>query len=92
MTDHMRVVAALLRTLELVESSRTSAYAHDTVEDIAQRLRTAVTALESGGPVDRSGLGLLFAPTGSIQDTSIDNGWAEEFLAVSGVIDRFLGK
>jgi len=89
-TDHLSVVTALRRTLELVEASRTSPYAHDTVEDIADRLRSAVHALESGERVDRSGLGLLFAPTGSVQETSTDNGWGEECLALSEVIDAFL--
>jgi len=86
------VVTALRRTIELVESSRTSLYAQDTVEDIAERLRSAVRALESGERVDGSGLGLLFAPTGSIQETSLANGWGEEYLALSDVIDAFLDK
>jgi hypothetical protein len=87
--DAPTVLAALRRTLELVESSRASPYAHDNVEDMARRLRTAIHALESGERVDRSDLGLLFAPTGSIQETSLDNGWGEEFLALSEAIDVF---
>jgi hypothetical protein len=90
--DELNVIAALRRTLELVESSRTSAYAHDSVEDVARLLRSAVQALESGAPLDRSSLAVLFAPTGAIQDTSIDNGWGEEFLALSEVVDGFLEK
>lgn len=92
MTDDDKVITALRRTLELVESSETAAYAHDTVEEIAQRLREAVRALETGEPVDRSSLGVLFAPTGSIQETSIYNGWSDECLALSQVIDSFLSK
>ena len=31
----------------------------------------------------------LFAPTGAIQEISIENGWGTEFLRISEVIDRF---
>jgi len=86
------IVTALRRTLELVESSETALYSHDTVEEIAQRLREAVRALESGEPVDKSSLGVLFAPTGSIQETSLYNGWGDECLTLSQVVDTFLGK
>lgn len=92
MTGDARIVTALRRTLELVESSETAAYSHDTVEEIAQRLREAVRALECGEPVDKPSLGVLFAPTGSIQETSLHNGWGDECLRLSEVVDTFLGK
>jgi hypothetical protein len=92
MTGDIKIVTALRRTLELVESSETAAYSHDTVEEIAQRLREAIGAIESGEPVDKSSLGVLFAPTGSIQETSLHNGWGDECLTLSQVVDRFLGK
>jgi hypothetical protein len=31
---------------------------------------------------------LLFAPTGTIQEISIDNGWGEEFLALAQMTDQ----
>ena len=92
MRDDDKVITALRRTLELVESSETAAYAHDTVEEIAQRLREAVRALETGEPVDRSSLGVLFAPTGSIQETSIYNAWGDECVTLSRIVDAFLDK
>ena len=87
----MGVVEALQRTLELVESSsRTSYYAPEGAEQIARHLRVAIAALDSGEPVDCADLGLLFAPTGAIQETSLANGWGDEFLSLSQIVDAFL--
>jgi len=33
-------------------------------------------------------LKLLFAPTGSLQEISIDSGWGEEFLEISSTFDK----
>jgi hypothetical protein len=87
----MDVAAALVRTLQRVESSEASD-PDDSVEDIARGLRRAIAALESGEPVDPSSLGFLFAPTGSLQDLAIYNGWGEEFLVLAEVIDRYLSQ
>jgi hypothetical protein len=86
----MDILAALRRTVELVESSERSGWANEAIERTAQRLRTAIAALESGAPVDRADLGVLFAPTGAIQETSIDNGWGDECLTLSEIVDGFL--
>lgn len=88
----MDIAAALRRTLELVLSSRTSGWASESVEEIAEQLRIVISALEAGTPMDRRGLGFLFAPTGAIQETSIDNGWGNEFLSLSQVVDAFLAQ
>lgn len=78
---------ALRRTLELVLSSESSLYASDDVEKIAGQLRAAIAALDAGRPVDRATLRTLFAPTGSIQDTSMDNRWGDEFLSLSRIVE-----
>jgi hypothetical protein len=84
------ILEALRRTLELVLSSQTSAWAGEEAAQIAHQLRDAIAALESGRSVDRTRLEVMFAPTGAIQETSIDNGWGDEFLSLSQVVDRFL--
>ena len=86
----MDIAQALRRTLELVRGSRSSLWAPDDTEEIARHLRGALDALAAGGDVDVSTLRHLFAPTGSIQDTSLDNGWGDEYLALSQVVDAFL--
>jgi hypothetical protein len=84
------IAEALQRTLELVEASRSSVWAEWEPEEIAAYLRAALAAVAAGGEVDVSRLRLLFAPTGAIQDTSLANGWADEFLALSSAVDEFL--
>jgi hypothetical protein len=86
----MTLLEALRRTLELLLSSRTSSWAGQDVEEIAHQLGDAIAAVESGRSVDPAHLKLMFAPTGALQETSIDNGWGDEFLSLSEVIDRFL--
>lgn len=81
---------ALRRTLELVESSQSSIWANDEVETISKHLRAAISALESGTPVDLELLSVLFAPTGDIQETSLANGWGDEFLSLARALDAFL--
>ena len=91
MSKTSAVLEALHRTLALVESSRSSAYASETLE-IAQEVRSLIATLEAGAVVDRSHLGVLFAPTGPIQETALDNGWGDEFLSLAGTVDKFLAK
>jgi hypothetical protein len=86
----MKIVSALTRTLELVESSRPSAWAGGRLEQLAGELRAIIAALESGTFVERDGLRVLFAPTGPLQETSIDNGWSDEFLSLAQRVDAFL--
>ena len=86
----MKILSALTRTLDLVESSHASAWAGGRVEQIAAELRASIAALESGTFVDRDGLRGLFAPTGPLQETSIDNGWGDEFLSLAQRVDAFL--
>jgi hypothetical protein len=86
----MELSAALRRTRELVSSSRSSAWAQEDLESIVRSLDSVIVALDSGAPVDRRSLRRLFAPTGAIQETSVDSGWGEEFLALSLSVDAFL--
>jgi hypothetical protein len=86
----MTIAQALQRTLDLVQESRSSLWAQYETEEIARHLQSALDALAAGTEVDVSLLRQLFAPTGAIQDTSVDNGWGDEFLVLGGVVDAFL--
>ena len=86
----MDPLEALQRTLDLVRGSSSSVWAHDEVPRIAEDLEAAILALKSGARVDRARLRILFAPTGSIQETAMSNGWGDEFLALSACVDRLL--
>jgi hypothetical protein len=88
----MDIVEVLTRTLTLVESSADSDWSHTSAADVAEELRRAITALESGKGLDRRGLALLFAPTGPIQETSFDNGWGDEGLVLAAAVDGYLAQ
>jgi hypothetical protein len=62
-------------------------YAGMDAADIADTLRTAIARLESGKPINKGELTFLFLPTGPLQDTSIDNGWGDEFVALAARFD-----
>src|SRR5262245_12622952 len=88
--NEMNAGQALQRTLELVAESRGSLWAQYEPDEIVRELQAALDALAAGADVDVPRLRLLFAPTGAIQEISLDNGWGDEFLVLSGVVDAFL--
>lgn len=60
------------------------------LEEIIKRLEAEVGKARNLRSVDVNLLERLFAPTGVIQEISIDNGWGTKFLHVSKVIDQFI--
>lgn len=86
----MDPLEALQRTLDLVRGSASAVWAPDEVPQIAEDLEAALLALKSGAQVDRARLRMLFAPTGSIQETALSNGWGDEFLVLSACVDAVL--
>src|SRR5262245_21982868 len=88
--DEMKVGEALQRTRELVAGSRSSLWAQYEPDEIVGHLQAAMDALAAGGDADVPMLRHLFAPTGAIPEISIHNGWGDEFLVLSGVVDAFL--
>ena len=56
-------------------------------ESALPELNGLIAALEARQVPPRSGLTVLFAPTGSIQEVSLCSGWADEFLALSARFD-----
>ena len=86
------LISALERTASYLRHSRTSEWANMSLEEIIQSLEAEIAKLRSSQPFDPNVLDDLFAPTGPIQETLIDNGWGDEFLALSEVVDKFTGK
>jgi hypothetical protein len=58
------------------------------VEEIILELESVIAKTKNSNSFDAKHLSLLFAPTGPIQDTAIDNGWGDEFLRISEIVDR----
>jgi len=70
-----------------LQSSTDSVYAHRSADEIIAILQTIQTQFEQTGKLNQAQLNLLFGPTGSIQEISIDNDWGEEFLELAQMID-----
>lgn len=83
------LISVLRRTIVLLQNSQTSAWAGISVDEIVQELEIEITRAKCAVPIDANQLKLLYAPTGAIQETAIDNGWGDEFLRLADVVDRF---
>ena len=58
-------------------------------EGLAQ-IDALVNTLEAGALPSRLDLSVLFAPTGPLQEVSIDSGWPDEFIELSRRFDAAL--
>lgn len=85
--DELRT--ALRETLNHLEKSADSGWSSMTVREISDFIRDQLEAIEKRRPINKSELRLLFAPTGDLQETSNDNGWAGQYLVISSVVDQF---
>src|SRR5215211_3793854 len=84
-----KLIAALEETISYLKTSQSSDWSNMPVEEIIRRLETELAKTRNLKPMDVNRLDRLFAPTGVIQETSIDNGWGTEFLRISDVVDQF---
>jgi hypothetical protein len=80
---------ALEEAISYLRRSQRSDWSNMSVEEIIRRLEAEVVKAKSLKPVDVILLDRLFAPTGVIQEISIDNEWGTQFLRISEVIDEF---
>ena len=83
------LIYALEETISYLRKSQSSPWAPLSVEEIITRLEAELAKARNAKPMDVNLLDRLFAPTGLIQEISIDNGWGTKFLRISEVIDRF---
>lgn len=87
-----QLISVLEETVSYLSHSRTSDWSSISLEEVIQSLESEVAKLKNSQPFDAKLLDFLFAPTGAIQETSIDNGWGEDFLRLSAIVDQFTGK
>lgn len=72
---------SILRTcLGHLGESGTSAWSTGSVAELTESIGQMLIQLEQGGPANPIWLTVLFAPTGDLQETAVDNGWGEAFL------------
>jgi|SRR5215211_4462235 len=83
------LIAALLETISYLHKSKSSVWAGISVDEIVQGLESEIAKAQNSRSMDTNLLRVLFAPTGAIQETYIDNGWGDEFLRISQIVDQF---
>jgi hypothetical protein len=82
------LIYALEETISYLRQSQSSDWAPMPVEEIVRRLEVEVVKAKNAKPIDVNFLDRLFAPTGALQEISIDNGWGTKFLRISEIIDQ----
>jgi hypothetical protein len=87
----MPLIDVLSRCCELSKLSQDAIYSSRGISEIMAVLQRGIDAIECGTEVNRDELTLLFAPTGDLQETSMANGWAEEYLLLSAQFDGLIG-
>lgn len=70
----------------------TSWSGYDTAQDLVMDLNKYIKRIEAlDGTVIRE-LNLLFAPSGVLQEISINNCWSDEFIEISEKFDKIITK
>jgi hypothetical protein len=85
-TDSLR--RALERTCELLFSSEESIWSPLSPKEVADNLMLILSAIDRGHSLDRVALSAEFAPTGTIQEIAMENGWHDEYMRLAAVVDR----
>ena len=85
------LISALEETISYLRKSESSGWAPMPVDELIRKLEAEITKAQNAKPVDVSLLERLFAPTGVLQETSIDNGWGTKFLRISKIVDECIG-
>ena len=75
------------KLLELLEASKDSIWSDMGVKDTKKVLLDAVSSLKTTRRVRLSKLYYIFLPSAPLQEISIENGWAEEFLKLAEKFD-----
>jgi hypothetical protein len=82
------LIRALEETISLLQESQSSDWAGLSVAEICAELEAEILKVTSSQPIDTKRIGFLFAPTGAIQETAIDNGWGDQYLRIASIIDQ----
>lgn len=86
-----KLIAALEETIMHLRTSQSPGSSNMSAEEIIRKLEVEISKARNAKPMDVYKLELLFAPTGVIQEISIDNGWGTRFLRIAEVVDEFIG-
>jgi len=86
----MSLIDILRRCRDLTKASEHRGWSSATISEIVAVLDRAIVAIQCGAQPNSDELKLLFAPTGDLQETSIANGWDEEYLILAARFDALM--
>ena len=90
--DNAALLKVLRRCRDLVASSEDSDWSCMDARCILERLKHYIDQLETASSVDLDELTFLFVVTGPLQETSMSNGWAMEYLVLAERFDEIIGE
>jgi len=77
-------LTAIDELIGLLNGSEDSAYAGVPVAELIELVTTARRKIDAGDSTGDQEIRDLFVPTGTLQDTAIDNGWGDRFIELAG--------
>ena len=83
-----KIVKALEKTLMFLRQSEDSLLAKYSVSELIETINTQLDKARTFQQVEAEVLRKLFAPTSSLQEISMANGWGNEFIEISRTIDQ----
>jgi hypothetical protein len=78
----------LSRCKELCELSEDSIYNNTSTQELVDELADHIDRIGAGQNIPIEDINFMMLPTAPLQDTSIDNGWGDEFLKLSASFDK----
>lgn len=86
------IISILLEVRNIVNSPKTDIVwsRYNSVDELIKDIDDYIISLEQKRDTVFYDLEILFAPTGSLQEISIDSGWGSKFIELSQKIDKLL--
>jgi len=78
----------LIKVIELLNQSEESDWSPLTPKEVVKNLEIEIRRLEKNEKINKHLLELEFAPTSTIQEISMANGWSAEFIKLSSKFDQ----
>ncbi|WP_109853425.1 hypothetical protein [Aquimarina sp. AU58] len=82
----------LIKVIELLNQSVESDWSPLTPKEVVKNLEIQICKLERNEKIDKHLLQVEFAPTSTIQEISMANGWNVEYLKLSSKFDEEINK
>jgi hypothetical protein len=85
-TELIEIIKKVKR--KITDSSDMVWTSYETSNQLRDELEVCINELQTGNTSSMEKIKTLFLPTGALQEHSISNGWADEFLTLSEKFDQ----